>query len=571
MDLVARILFTLLLFLLPFSFAGAEPWAFCALQGVGVLLMGGILFSRKRFLRTGGLCALLTVGGVLLGLGLIQLCFSATLLDGPQWRPVTLSRLFTVHHLSFLLTWLSYAWLVCQLYPSFDDSRRLVGFIGVAAGLVALCAFCMPNGEYLLRVAGVQGGIGPFMNRNHAGIFFAMSSLATLGLFWAGQMTRKTLLSHRQKQLFLVRQLGLFGLFVLLAAAVFYTRSRGAMLSWLGGIFLYCFLCFWAIPPQLKKKLKGVFFTLVALLLTAGWISTHTLQINAYAQRATGASEQTRKMLYRAAFDALKDYPLFGVGIGAPAVMITSYMEWQLPSYVSHLHSDWVECLLSVGYGGGALVLASLLWLLWVFFRRLKKLSTQKQFFFAGILSALGVMCAGSCVDFHFFIPANTLVFCAFAGVLCSPTFYHHHTHQDFLPLWGKILTMVVLLGAMIVPFEYTTAWRLFLFGKGYKTQAKLAAYEEGLSHYPSPYFALRTARAYENAARRTKDADAAQQLRREAHRVAEMYLKKYPKDKKLSRVYVRTRPTVIIEFPAYQKAKAKEKAKTSQKSKGKK
>lgn len=541
MDLLKKIIFTLLLLFTPFAFAAAEPWAFSVVQIVLTTVWVGIFATNRPLLLTPPLKWILC-GGLFLGVfACLQLIFpSATLADGPQYRPLTLMPLYTWHHLSLLVFWGAVLFGVGQLYPSFDNSRRLVLTVSMIGGLVALCAFSMPNGEYIFKLTGIRGGIGPFMNRNHAGIFFAMISIGLLGLFCAGQVEYAKMIAHRQKQFFYTRQGMILSLFILLSSAVFYTRSRGAMLAWLCGIFGYCFLCFWVVPPVLKKRLRGLFFTLLALLLSAGWITTHTPQINAYAQRATGASEQTRKMLYRAAWQGVKDYPLFGVGVGAMPVMIPLYMEWPLKAYVSHLHCDWLELLLSVGVIGGGILLIFLLGLILTVLLRLKRLDTKKQLFYAGLLNALLVMCAGSVVDYHFFIPADLLVFCVFAGLVCAPTFYHARTRRYHLPAAARVFVGGCLLAALYIPTQYTVAWRDFLFGSGLKTAHKLEMYERGLSHYKSPVFAARTAAAYYNALPFTSS-PLRQAYRMRANELADTYLQRYPYDSKLSTIYINT------------------------------
>ena len=291
---------------------------------------------------------------------------------------------------------------------------------------------------------------------------------------------------------------------------------------------------------SILKKLKGLFFTLIALLLTAGWITTHTEDINAYAQRATGVSTQTRKMLYRAAWNGVKDYPLFGVGMGSMPVMITSYMEYPLKSYVSHLHCDWLELLLSIGFVGVLGYGILLIGFLFTCLKRFKRLDTKKQFFYASLLSALGVMCVGSVVDYHFFIPANLLAFCVCLALVCAPTF-DTHTCQKRVPLWLKALGCVGLLASLYVPIQYTMAWRLSLFGSGLKIEAKLNAYEEALNHYPSPIFAEKLASSYYNASLHTRDREQSSFYRNQAHQVAKTYLERYPKNRKLSRIYLKT------------------------------
>lgn len=547
MDVLIKILIGFLLLFLPFAFAGTEPWGFTALQGIVLLAWGCLLFSRQTLYKTTLFKPVFYTMGVLLFFACLQVFFPQTLLDSvPAWHPITLVRLYTLDHISLFITYLAVAGLVGQLYPSQREVKHVLEWAVICSVLVALCAVSFPKGEYILKLAGLRGGIGPFLNRNHASMFFALNTLLALGLFFTkGLETHRNMLSSKQKQTFLLQQISL-GLVVLsLGTATVMTRSRGGMLSLLVGLFTYSFLYAYAIPSQLKRRLKGVFFTLVALILTTGWIVTHTQEINAFAQRGTNASQDTRKMLYRSAFRILKEYPVWGIGVGSMPVIITSYVEWNVNSYIERLHNDWLEILLGVGYLGAVFLLLGVGWFIWRALWLLKRLETRKQLLFASLLSALVAMGIGSFFDFHFFIPANAFLFFVILGTATVPSYAKKHVHRIKLNGLKRGFILGILLVSLYVPTQKTIAWRVMNFGKGFKIEAKLAAYEKALNHYPSPRYALRLAIAYFNAAVRAKDLQDKQRFQTQARDLSMIYLRKYPREKELSQLYMRARPSV--------------------------
>ena len=113
------------------------------------------------------------------------------------------------------------------------------------------------------------------------------------------------------------------------------------------------------------------------------------------------------------------------------------------------------------------------------------------------------------------------------------------------LPVWSKGVLVGVLVLAFYVPLMKTLAWRCVVFGSGLKTPAKLARYERAVSYYPSPRYALRLGNAYYNAARHTSFEEEKQDLGTQALEVAVTYLRRYPHDKELSRLYARSRALV--------------------------
>ena len=543
MDVFLKILLVILLFFTPFAFAGTEPWSFLVMQGGVAACWILLLFSRRHLLFSSLLKPVYYLFGFLLLLCVIQFCFPKNLLMAIPWYPITLMPLYTWEHAALFLTYAGVFSLIPQLYVSQDDTKRLLFWVLISASAVALCAFSLPQGDYIFQLVGRRGGVGPFLNRNHAAIFFMMGALATLGLFFTQGLKAARSTFRGQRRAFYWQQGCLFAVFLGLCFACIMTRSRGGMLSLLCALFCYAFLYAYAIPLKLKKRLKNVFMTLVVLVLCMGWITTHIKEINVFAQRDPYATEETRRMLYRTSWKVLKDYPAWGIGVGAMPVVITSYVEWPVDSYIERLHNDWLEILLGVGYVGAGFILFGLGWFVWLVLRRLKQLETRKQLLFAAVLSALAGMCVGSFVDFHFFIPANAFLFFVLLGVLGAPTYAKGHIYTLSLSLPVKVFGVALVVLALYVPLQKAIAWRGFVFGKGLKRDAQLALYEKSLRHYPSPHYAIRLGNAYYNASLRAQTPEERQALRAKAFHTARIYLQRYPKDKELSFLYMRSRP----------------------------
>ena len=142
------------------------------------------------------------------GGSLLQALFPQTQLDPVSpFHPLTLMRLYTLEHTSLFVTYLAIAALVMQVFPSQQEIKHLLEWAVICALLVALVAVSLPKGEYIFRLAGLRGGIGPFLNRNHASLFFALNALAVLGLFFTkGLETARQVLSSKQRRSFWLQQ-----------------------------------------------------------------------------------------------------------------------------------------------------------------------------------------------------------------------------------------------------------------------------------------------------------------------------------------------------------------------------
>ncbi len=544
MSLFLKLIITITVFFTPFSFAATEPWAFSVLQGLIMVGWVAVLFSRQQLVYPSLFKAVMGVFGVLIGLAAAQCFFPQTLLDTVPNYPITLMRLYTLEHLSLFITYFALTLLIVQIYTSLDEVKQLVWTLIVAASAVELCDLLFPSGEYITFLTGVKASIdsvGPFLNRNHAGMFLAMNALLAVGLFFSHQLQYYKVVTREQRLNLTVQQVCLALLSLGLIVAAVYSRSRGAMMALLAGLFSYAFLCFWAIPGQMRKQVKGFFYTLLLLIVSVGWIYTHLEEIGEFAHRKKVASSEARTMLYRSAERMLQKYPVWGIGIGAMPVVINEFTEYDLHQYIERLHNDWLEIVLGIGYGGAAMLLIPLLWFIVLAFQRLKHLELRKQFMFAAFLSVLLAMGIGSLVDFHFFIPGCAVVFFIVLGLCNAPTFHVEHVHR-FHHRFALILLTVTLAAAGYLPLQKTRCWRMDVFGSGLKTEPKLTAYEIGLSYYPSHRQAIRLASAYYAAAKHTQDPIAKLYYFERALEVAQTYLEIYPKEKELSRIYMQAK-----------------------------
>ncbi len=544
MRLFLKLIVTITVFFTPFSFAATEPWAFSILQGLVLLGCVAVIASRQQIIYPSLFKPVVGVFGVLIGLAAAQCFFPQTLLDAIPNYPITLMRLYTLEHLSLFITYFALTLLIVQVYASLDEVKQLVWTLIVSAGAVAICDLLFPGGQYITFLTGVKASmdsVGPFLNRNHAGMFLAMNALLSVGLFFTHQLQYYKIITREQRRNLTVQQVCLALLSLGLIVAAVYSRSRGAMLSLLVGLFSYSFLCFWAVPGKIRKQVKGFFYTLLLLMASVGWIYTHLEEIGEFAHRTTATSSDIRKMLYRSAGHILEKYPVWGIGVGAMPVVINEFTEYDVHQYIERLHNDWLEIVLGIGYAGTTMLLVPLMWFVALALRRLKHLELRKQFMFAAFLSVLLAMGVGSLVDFHFFIPGCAVVFFMVLGLCNAATFHSEHVHR-FHHVFPFILLILALMAAGYIPLQKTRCWRLDVFGSGLKTEPKLAAYETALTYYPGPRQATRLASAYYVAAKHSQDPIVKLYYFERALEIAQTYLEMYPKDKELSRIYVQAK-----------------------------
>ena len=240
-----------------------------------------------------------------------------------------------------------------------------------------------------------------------------------------------------------------------------------------------------------------------------------------------------RKDMNAGALKAIKQRPYFGYGVGTVPIMITNYTDIKTPRYIQQLHNDPLELLLGIGF----IPFIPLLLLIFLFFfcvlRNIKKQNSEKKIVVLGLIAALISFMISSVFDFHLAIPACSSIFFAMAGILCNQTFYPQTPTRIHLNYISISIMVTLFLVSLYIPFQKTLAWREMSLGQGLKFEEKTIAYQNAIKFYPSPRYALRLALAYYNQSLNKNIAPSEREkLRKQAHSLAETYLKNIPEKK---------------------------------------
>ena len=540
MDLYFKIAFLILLLFITLAFAGTVPWAFTTfLTGIFILLTlllirRGLMITRPFKIAAAGF-SLLIIYTFVQGLS-----YTNILLPVLPY-PSSVMPLFTFEHISVFLSWFAVFTISANIPHKFKDTKILLVFILLITLLTAVLHGAL-KGDYLALFTNIKGGVGPFVNRNNGGLFLFLGSMASLTILLTGFAEKAKYTQQNKLPQFHWKQTALIVLTLIMFTATIFSRSRGAMLAVYNGLLFYSIFISLFIPQDTKKKGICLLLTFISFAIIGFTIHTYRQEISAFAKRTGTLSLEIRQDMYKGAIKALKQRPYFGYGAGTVPVMITNYTDMKLNQHIEQLHNDPLELLLGIGLVPFIPLALLVIWFFVSVLRHIQKHSRRKRIFVIGISSALLAFMISDFFDFHFDIPACAAAFFTMAGLLCNETFYpQHHTRQ---PLGYITLTLMIifLTISLYIPFQKTAAWRQINFGRGLKFEAKTAAYQYALNCYASPRYALKLALVYYNHSL-SKDItpEEKHQLRAQAHQLAETYLKLYPREKELSKLYIRT------------------------------
>ena len=542
MAIFTYILFAILVFFVPLSFAATEPWAFLVLQISLSFILFYLLVKRHSFVFSLPSKIISAIFVFLITICCIQLFNPHSITQQFSILPFTVCSFYTLNELAILFTYFMAFIIVTQLFESYKELDKLVFIIFIAASVVMILAVCFTKGEYIKFFLGsdIFGTFGPFVNRNSAGMFLSMSFFIALSFTVNKFLGYRKYIQQNKRIEFIIRQSIQILFSIALLISVVLTRSRGAMFATFLSIFSFLLIISCYLPTVFKTRIKYIIIICVLFIISSFYIYKNMDIINAYSGRVSGDfSEQARKMLYTSALNMLEDYPLTGVGIAAFPVAINKYLPKSLDAYPEHLHNDWLELILGIGYPAGIVFIIATMMLIYIFISRIKFLRSNKKIYFIGLSAAALSLSIGSLVDFHLHIPANAFMFFIVLGLLSASSFYKDKVKYLNINLYVKIFVTIIMIYLLYFSIKNTLAWKYFVFGENLSLQSKIIYYEKGVDLTNNPRYLEKLIFVYYNTYF-NKDFSVQEKkyYGQKANILSKEFLQKYPFNKQISIIY---------------------------------
>jgi len=522
----------------PLAFASVEPWALATLQ-ITAFAAAARIYIRGRAVYPNPLYKNLipAVLGIAL-LGLLQAFNETPVTAAPAvlftaWRPATLNA---------VLVWLFYAavmFAVPQIINTPQRFTRLMWTVFAMGVLIALIGMFQKTGDntvvYGLRTVRGQA-FGPFINRDHGAYFLAMAAMAGLGLFFSGwralaaQQSRTRLFDLLAVQLLKLVMVGT------LIYGIYQTGSRGGLHSFAFAAAVTGFIAAGFVRTR-KFRLAG-FFGMALLLTGYGVFVYQNKKLLGLADGAFDRSVTIRFSMYQSGRAMLKDFPLLGSGLGAVEYAFPPYKRPDVPmqGLVRHVHSDWLELFLQVGFAGGLIYNAGLALALFTFFKTWRNcLSFSLKAMYGGALGAVLAALTHNFVEFGSQMPANALFFYTLVGALASapPAWARRRPEDEDAPEPVPVKKSRALAAAALAALlclctlPNVIAWVYDQRAADAPYAEKVRRHAASLRWRPNPQYAFRLALAHYNQA--FKDPSAAPALLRTAQESLAPWLTRAP------------------------------------------
>lgn len=517
------------------AFGGAEPWGLLlfniACSGLGLY----ILFKHDKFYFTGASKTILSLLCFIVLLAILQIFNQHNFLQKPAFLPFTLCRYYTFEGLSLLVSLGLFYFALSQIVEKTKEIKFIALFITIVAVIIGLIGITWQKGEYIGLFTGVSrlASFGPFTSRNHGSQFMLASFFISLSL-WLPHFLLDT------KKRLPYKNIWFFVFSLILLIGIFFTHSRGGVIALMIGLFVLFSLCSSAL---IKKKSIKVIFIAVITFIFVGLIFLIIENSAAIGLRQFGTfSDQARLLLYRAAFDMLKDFPWTGVGFDAFSGAIDAYLKFSLKAFPRYLHNDWLELLLSFGYFYGSIIFILIGVIIYKIAKLFKNLEPKKQVRLAIFCAGLSAFCFTGIIDFPFHLPACAFLFFSLLAFATARTF-DNKIRSKTIPLFVKIIIACVSLGLIWSNIQYFRTWRSFLFAKELTPTSQIEQVADSLNYYPSPVFIRKVLLAnYKISQDKRLSIQEQEEQQIKTHKLAESYLRKYPKDKEISKFFILTK-----------------------------
>jgi O-antigen ligase len=445
------ILISSLLIFTPIAFGSVELWAF-SLMELSILLILALWAVQQAItpnseLRTPNLklvgiflslfLLLVFIQMISLPSGIVKMISPKTfslrqqlLLTTDQLPMTTLSFVPFLTQIEFF-KWLTLiGFFLFLLRWRYFDSRTTRGLIlvafcvGVFESLYGMFEFFSGHKHILhLRMDHLVSSVtGTFINRNAFAGYLLMVIPLSMGYLFSREahQTGKSMgWRHRLSSLDGKSLLIAFGI-ILMILGLLFSASRMGIASLLLSFSLVSLL--FRNPEEGKKLSRPSILILGLALLWAAWIGLDAVISRFFT---TSESFEDRWRLWINTFQIIKDYPLFGAGLGAFTQVFPMYRSFHIRGLVTHAENDFLQLISEAGLLGAGLLGILFFYLFYRGASGIRSLSYRNPERYIGAGGMIGILALmfHSLVERNIQIPANGFLYTLLWAIVLRMSF----------------------------------------------------------------------------------------------------------------------------------------------------
>ncbi len=373
----------------------------------------------------------------------------------PIWMPLTIHPQATLLEFFRLTAYSAFYLLTIQLLASKDRLIKTVRIIVIFAALLATASIIEhfasfkstadPNRTvfWIRKLAHGGSPFGPFVNRNHYAAWMGMIFPIVLGLFlfyqpipgrqsWRERIIGFLLQNRTNTHILL----GVAA--VLIAGSVFFSLSRGGIISLCLASIIFIFMVILLRPKRGgSKRALGIFIIIFLLVGTLGW--DPILRRFAEIHDIHGAMAGQRWTIWQDSLAIARHFPAVGTGFGTFTDIYPRYGHFTDNLIVKHAENDYLEWLVEGGVAGMLLISWFLITCVYKTLQALRKRKdTYAIYLCLGTLAGIISILLHGLVDFNLHIGANGLYFFFLLGLFVSAAHTRRHCPDTSTLLSGS-------------------------------------------------------------------------------------------------------------------------------------
>jgi len=296
-----------------------------------------------------------------------------------------------------------------------------VMIVGVFESLYGMFEFFSGHGQILnLEEEGLVSSVtGTFINRNYFAGYLLMVVPLSVGYLFSRESLQRISYSgwrHRLASLDGKTLLLGFGVIVMIVGLIF-SASRMGISSLLLSFTLISFLF---RDPRGEKKVSKTSVLIFGLaLLWAAWIG-----LDAVLSRFITSTDdfKFRWAIWVNTFQILKDFPLFGSGLGTFTYIFPMYRSLHIQGLATHAENDFLQLASEVGLVGIGLLLIVFLFLSYKAISGIRLLTHRDSGRYIGMGGLVGILALmfHSLVERNIQVPSNAFLYTILWGVVLN-------------------------------------------------------------------------------------------------------------------------------------------------------
>ncbi|MFC1548332.1 O-antigen ligase family protein [Candidatus Omnitrophota bacterium] len=263
------------------------------------------------------------------------------------------------------------------------NSIIIIGFIIAVFGIIQKLSY---NGKiyWLIDIPG--GHFGPYINHDHYAGYMGMCTLLAISQLMVKIVDSSLPRIKRLKDKIVWfsspeanKTLVYLFMAVVMTAALFLTTSRGGIMSFIAALAVFCFMCIIGVSRRKRKRLLLVFIlTIVLMIIMILWVGPEETvnrfkvlnKVVRFFIREKAILSELRPHMWKDTFGLVKDFPVFGVGLGNYSYVFPKYRTFIYHArLLRYAHNDYLQLISEMGIFGVMFIAGFFIW----YFRRFRE------------------------------------------------------------------------------------------------------------------------------------------------------------------------------------------------------